>query len=1671
MNYYYNQLKALIKRNILLKKVTKARTFFEIFLPILMVGITYFVNRVSETKVYKDIKPTETEDIVNNFKQFSSSLQNESKIPTIGIILPKSNNDNAIIDKIRANEMFKDTPYDFKNFENQDKMNEYNDDYHNLLIAGIVFKDDLFHYTIRVNSTSTPKPTADDIKNYIDGRFESEENGATEADSYSNIFVPIQSAVDQAIIRLKTNDDTITLKPSVGKLGKPKSEYVLTQNSGNLGFYIAVMFIMFVVVITVSLVKEKEDGIKDGLLMAGTHPTLFWLSWLILYIGICFITSLIITIFFYCTKTFSNTNPIIIFLALFLYGLCCCNIGFVLSTFFKRTKTAGTVSSVIILFISYANMALPYISMKIRKLCAIFICQISIGGFIYEIDDMENHFQNLTFSNLFTVNAGYFLLMLLLNCILYFVLAIILDNLLSNEGSRYLFNFSKKSKILDEEIDVTNEKDIQEDYNAKKGAKCMVDVDCVSKVFSKKNTDENGNKIKNKSKNKKFLAVNNVSFKVYENEIFAILGHNGAGKTTLINIMIGLLKASQGNVFYDGLDITKDLNAIRRNFGVCAQTNTIFDELTVSEHIKFYADLKNITVNIDEVLTDIDLIQQKNLKASKLSGGQKRKLCIGMATLGNPKYVFLDEPTTGLDPLSRRKIWELLVKKKQGKVIFLTTHYMDEADILADRKLILSKGKIRCLGTSLYLKNHFNMNYDLDIETSDQKRVHDIVKNYLPEATYAQDINQKTIPSIYQGSNPNQVESTNVKCHTWRLPLNSTSKFPPLLNELERQMENDQTGLVKKYALNMPTLEELFIRLEDNTVDDETDMGEQDRLINEEVLIQTDDAKLPELKEVNKLSRSKILWCLIKTRIKIFTKDKSFAFFAIIFPAITTALMFIFVQKIFNGKSTSSKENVISVSNIYPESYINLDSQANFGVTPDIMLNAISNGSGSGSGNGTLNGQVTNLNLDSIPFPKNDESYYLSSVNGEIVNNNNYKLDIHYNDTMTHSLPATLNTVSNAILASKNINDRIVVKSHLYDKNNEMLAIVGLALSGFMIGYYLSGNLGRYGPLIVRERVNQLLQQLQLNGVSRINYWISCFVSDSILFLVTCLLIFIVGVIVQYQPLMDIKVLVIIFICLVIWSIPSMIYQYIISFFFNKEETAYSIVSILNSYPVIFGYLIFMFLSMSSSTSMEEVILKGSGLFDWKCIIFNIVLTAVFPVYGIVAMVHSLFTMKMYEKLINYEFSITNLLKIRNGISPVAIVLIILSFIYFYILIRLDIKKNQTNKGDIHEMSPRTLNQYEKILEEGDDDVYEEFEYVKNHQSTLPLSVLHLSKEYKTTLPSNREKREEIKNRDPENFKFGEIHRSLYSKKYVKTAVMDVNFSVRNRECFGLLGPNGAGKSTTLNTVTSTIPQTTGKVCFDGVETHLARLGEISMGYCPQNDILWKELTLREHVEFFLSIRGYNKEESKEYATQYINAVGLEDHQHKRVDDLSGGTKRKLSLLIAICGYPKQILLDEPSAGMDPSTRRLVWNTIKKTKSMNDSALIMTTHSMEEAENLCDRLAILINGRLTCIGSPEHLKMKFGDGYILEVEAKDIDRFHKEVIENGKLFGDKEYTIEKSSNDRVKYNVKMTRNLGHIFEVMEQQKSSGLVIDYSFNQTSLEQIFINFAKEQIINTE
>ena len=208
-----------------------------------------------------------------------------------------------------------------------------------------------------------------------------------------------------------------------------------------------------------------------------------------------------------------------------------------------------------------------------------------------------------------------------------------------------------------------------------------------------------------------FEAVKGVSFEVAEGEIFGLLGPNGAGKSTLIRMMTTLIPVTSGKALVGGHDVTKEANAVRRMIGVIPQALTSDQDLTVEENLIIYAKLYSVPrgereKNINEVLEAVDLTKWRGAQTKTLSGGMRRRLEIARGLVHNPRIFFLDEPTTGLDPVSRIAVWEMLnnLKKTRNLTMLLTTHYMEEADRLCDRIAIVDHGKLVALGTPVELK-------------------------------------------------------------------------------------------------------------------------------------------------------------------------------------------------------------------------------------------------------------------------------------------------------------------------------------------------------------------------------------------------------------------------------------------------------------------------------------------------------------------------------------------------------------------------------------------------------------------------------------------------------------------------------------------------------------------------------------------------------------------------------------------------------------------------------------------------------------------------------------------------------------------------------------------------------------------------------------------------------
>ena len=225
-------------------------------------------------------------------------------------------------------------------------------------------------------------------------------------------------------------------------------------------------------------------------------------------------------------------------------------------------------------------------------------------------------------------------------------------------------------------------------------------------------------------------AVDGITFSVNQGEVFALLGPNGAGKTTAIEIMEGLRKRDDGNVKILGLDPWKDGHKLHKKIGVIPQDFTFFEKASPKEAIVYYSDLFGIKTDPDQLLKDVLLEDSTNVLFENLSGGQKQKTGLALALVNSPELLFLDEPTTGLDPNARRAIWDVIIGfKKIGKTIILTTHYLDEAQQLSDRVAIMNYGKIVAMGTSDEIIEQHGSGERLEIQGTKE------LANYISENT------------------------------------------------------------------------------------------------------------------------------------------------------------------------------------------------------------------------------------------------------------------------------------------------------------------------------------------------------------------------------------------------------------------------------------------------------------------------------------------------------------------------------------------------------------------------------------------------------------------------------------------------------------------------------------------------------------------------------------------------------------------------------------------------------------------------------------------------------------------------------------------------------------------------------------------------------------------------
>ncbi|ESQ31764.1 hypothetical protein EUTSA_v10003645mg [Eutrema salsugineum] len=295
-----------------------------------------------------------------------------------------------------------------------------------------------------------------------------------------------------------------------------------------------------------------------------------------------------------------------------------------------------------------------------------------------------------------------------------------------------------------------------------------------------------------------------------------------------------------------------------------------------------------------------------------------------------------------------------------------------------------------------------------------------------------------------------------------------------------------------------------------------------------------------------------------------------------------------------------------------------------------------------------------------------------------------------------------------------------------------------------------------------------------------------------------------------------------------------------------------------------------------------------------------------------------------------------------------------------------------------------------------------------------------------------------------------------------KIAVRGLYLDVPSGECFGMLGPNGAGKTSFINMMTGLLKPTSGTALVQGFDV-CKDMNKVytSMGVCPQHDLLWETLTGREHLLFYGRLKNIKGSALKQAVEESLKSVSLFDGgvADKPAGKYSGGMKRRLSVAISLIGNPKVVYMDEPSTGLDPASRKNLWTVIQRAK--QNTAIILTTHSMEEAEFLCDRLGIFVDGGLKCIGNPKELKGRYGGSYVFTMTTSsehedDVERMVKHISPNAKkvyhLAGTQKFEIPKQEV-----------MIADLFLMVEKAKSKFDVFAWGLADTTLEDVFFKVA--------
>ncbi|XP_017279339.1 ATP-binding cassette sub-family A member 12 [Kryptolebias marmoratus] len=1552
---------------------------------------------------------------------------------------------------------------------------------------------------------------------------------------YNRGFIYLQENIDRAIIETqigqKVTDVAVQMQPF------PYPCYLRDEFLEAMSFVFPLMlmipWVLFVADFVKKLVYERELRLHEYMKMMGVNPLSHFFAWFLECAAYLLVSIFVLTMVLKYGNILPQSDGFLLFLFLCNYGLSILAFSYLVSSFFDKTYIAGLSGSLLYILFFFPFIVvlalesnLTFSQKSVLSLfsptCFSYACQYVTR---YESQGEGIHWSNSYVSPLAgdTASFGWLCWLILIDSILYFIIGAYIRMVFPGKyGIPAPWYFPFKLSFWTDLFGSIG--------SNKTGGKGLLFSNIMQKnqpVFSEGKDKGKGSLSYHSGEDFPELpvgvvlngltkmygeqaAIQNLNVSFYEGHVTSLLGHNGAGKTTTMSLLTGLYAPTSGSIEVYGKDMQTNTDKVRKELGVCMQYDVLFDHMTTKEHLLLYGQIKaphwsssELHEQVRTILEETGMYAHRHKRVGTLSGGMKRKLSISIAFIGGSRLVVLDEPTTGVDPCSRRNIWDIVIQHKRNRTIIMSTHHLDEAEVLSDRIAFLERGGLKCCGSPFYLKDKLGQGYKLTLtkkikgaesEPIDNAELKSFIQAHLPEARLTEANGGDLVYSLPPFTSSN------------------ASSYRSLLTSLDTNLDELQLG---GYGICDTTLEEVFLQMTNGITEEErllsvsetvsdtgsidsfpSDCGDDFGKVGDKIKLTSSSTK-----SGLALAWQQLTAMLIK-RFHHSRRDWKGLIAQILLPVLFVVIAMGFGSIKSDIKHYRELELSPALYNIGPSNsfFSNQNPRSNHLV--DTMLsfpgidNACLDESDSQVCTRSTNRWISRGNI-SKPFsvckctqkeqicknnnlqpphkkiPSSQIVYNLTGLNVEnylVATANDFirnryggfafgmplppdlQLDITavpknrtlskvwFNPEGHHTMPAYLNSLNNIILRSNIPLDKdpqkyaISVSSHPYfgRKDDDDTVIEGvlqiLVAVCVLIGFSITT--ASFAIYEVSEHNSGSKRLQHIAGISETFYWTVNFFYDMVIYLIPVTLTICVIAAFQVPAFTERQNLGAVALLFVLFGFATLPWMYLLAGVFKESEIAfisYVCINLFISMNTILSTSVLYFLGQIAQHKQEVI----QEIFSKLCNAFLI-----FPQFnfgnGLIQLARS-----------NIEVQILSGYGVDAYKDPYSTEVLgwmfissIIQGIVFFTL-RLLLNKAVMRKVRHLIFGRKTVPDF--APEEEDEDVVTEHHRVASGAASSDLlQINQLSK----------------------------VYQHLNKKMH---AVKKLSVGIPAGECFGLLGENGAGKTTTFKMLTGDVSPTDGSAQIrerDGrlVDIMECRYRGINIGYCPQVDALDDLLTGEEHLYFYARVRGISKREIDGVVNYLLKRLELNYHRNIITDGYSCGTRRKLSTALALIGHPQILLLDEPSSGMDPRTKRHLWKIISE-EVRGKCAVVLTSHSMEECEALCGRLAIMVKGQFRCLGSLQHIKNRFGTGFTVKMylaepscDAEAITAFMQRRFPCTYL--------KDQHSAMVEYHVpNAPGGVADIFNQLESNKNALQIKHFSVSQTTLDEVFINFAME------